>query len=254
MSINKHEGRFEKIPLTETVEQVKNMYVEAAEKYLDEDDALRKIIIDFYSTREETEKELLNYLGKKNNDEIDEYLNAIKDFTDDQTRFVEKMEKMHELQTVHGRRREYNSVDRVASDEEYELGVYADVIEAQVREAVFDLHKKGYVTFQSGFRENSDRDQFMDFRNSNLVIPDKIIEKLKEVSVEIKIEYFDDRTTLTLHPISDKAIRLSEWKEIWNMLVTDLPPADSALAPKAKLVREHSLFREQQDNLRASLN
>lgn len=253
MLINKHEDRLEKISLTETVEQVKSMYVEAAEKYLDEDDALRKTIIDFYSIREETGKELLNYLGKKNKDEIDEYLNLVKDFTEDQTRFIEKIEKLNELQTVHGRRREYSSADRVASDEEYELGVYADVIEVQVREAVFDLNRKGYVTFQSGFREKSDRDQFMDFRNSNLVIPDEVIEKLKESSVEIKIEYSHNRTTLTLHPTADRAIRLSEWKEIWNTLVAGLPPADSALVPR-ETVYEHRIFREKQDKLRASLN
>ncbi len=236
--------------LKETIGRIENMYVQAVELYLEEGDPLRDRILAYYSARPETEQELLTVLGNKNEDEISDYTSAVKGFTEDPTRFIERMEKLYELHSVHERRKDFAIKDRKATDEEYELGVYADVLESQVREAVFAAHKKGYLTFQSGFREKNERDQFMDFYNKNIVIPEKVLKYLQEKSIVAKIENFDDRTTLTLHPIGNSPIRLTEWKEIWNTIAEGLPPADPETVVDMKLYNEQVDFRERQDLLR----
>lgn len=236
--------------LKESAKLISDMYIEAAENYLEVEDPLKARIINYYSTRLETEQELLHVLGKKDENEISTYIQNIRDFTADKTRFIEKMEKLYELQDVHRRRRQYLTEDRIATEEEYKLGAYADVLESQVRDAVLAAQKKGYLTFQSGFKEKNDRDQFMDFYNKNISIPKETLEYLGKRSIEVRIDNFDDRTTLTLHPTGANPIRLSEWKEIWKSLINKLPPADTENVEKMKLPLEHADFRRKQDSIR----
>ncbi|MEK7460332.1 MAG: hypothetical protein AAB628_02180 [Patescibacteria group bacterium] len=236
--------------LENSTEHIANMYVQAAERYLEEGDPLRSRIVDYYSARPETEQELLNVLGKKNEEEISKYVLDVEKFTEDQSRFIERMEKLHELQDVHRRRREYMLQDRQTTDEEYELGAYTDVLESQVREAVLGARRKGYLTFQSGFKEKSERDQFIDVYNKNIVIPEETLKYLQEHFIETRIENFDDRTTLTLHPFGNDPVRLAQWKEIWGTLIESLPPADSETVPNMKSNEEHADFRKKQDSLR----
>jgi hypothetical protein len=245
---NQHEVNIDQ--LKEYARHVADMYIQTAELYLEEGDPLRSRVVDYYSARPETEQELLNVLGKKNEGEIADYIQALKSFTEDPSRFIERMEKLYELQDVHKRRREIASQDRLATAEEYELGAYADVLESHVRDAVLAARKKGYLTFQSGFREKNERDQFVDFYNKNIVIPEETLKYLREQSIEIKIENFDDRTTLTLHPTGTNPIRLTQWKQIWDTLVESLPLADSETVSDMKLTEEHTDFRRKQDSLR----
>jgi len=236
--------------IKEVARQIADMYLEAAKNYLDEGDLLKIRIANYYSERPETEQELINVLRKINESEIYDYVLNVKEFTGDPRRFIERMEKLYELQDVHNRRRQLATHDRIATDEEYELGVYADFIESQVRDAIFTLHDKGYRTFQSGFKEKNDRDQFIDFYNKNISVPEETLKYLKEKSVEIKIESFYDRTTLTLHPTRPDAVRLTEWKEIWDTLVKSLPKADNETVSDGKPPLEHLDFRRRQDLLR----
>ncbi len=232
----------------ELVKKIIDMYVRAAERYLDEEDPLRARIISYYSERSETEQELIAVLGKKSDEGQSDYVQDVENFTENPQWFVERMEKLYELQDVHKRRREYMSEDRLATDEEYSLGVYSDTLESQVRDAVFSAYKKGYITFQSGFKEKTDRDQFMDFYNKNISIPADMLTYLQGLSIEVKVEHFDDRTTIALHPTGDGPMRLAQWKEVWDALIESLPPADSEMVPHMKLYEEHRIFQEKQDS------
>jgi len=243
---NKPETTIDK--LEESAHHIAGMYIQAAEQYLTEEDPLRSRIIAYY-TRPETEQELLNVLGK-NEKEVLAYTQNIKNITENPLRFIEQMEKLYELQDTRNRRRKLVSQDRLATDEEYKLGTYIDVLESHIRDAVIAAQRKGYLTFQSGFKEKSERDQFMDFYNKEIVIPENILKYLQGQSVEIRIENFDDRTTLSLHPKGNDPIRLGKWKEIWDTLIDSLPPANSETVPNMKLYREHSDFRKKQDSLK----
>jgi len=59
-----------------------------------------------------------------------------------------------------------------------------------------------------------------------------------------------DRTTITLHPVGSRPIRLSKWKEVWNHVIKGLPIADGEMVPNVKSYRELSFFRNKQDFLR----
>ncbi len=252
LSLNEKEIRTEQ--LRERVRQIADMYISAAGLYLDDGDPLRRRIINFYSMRPETEQELLNVLSKKNEEEITSYIQSVRNFTGSETKFIEQTEKFYELQDVHKRRKENTFFERPATDEEYKLGAYVDVLEFQVRDAVLAAQKKGYLTFQSGFREKSDRDQFMDFYNRNITITEDVIKFLEEKSIKIIVEKLDDRTTLTLHPIKDNLIRIAEWKKIWDILIAGLPTADLETIPNMKSYEEHTNFRNRQDSLRKQKN
>jgi len=236
--------------LSESVENITNMYIQAAENFLEEGDSLRNRINDFYSKRSETKQELLHFLEEKNEEEVSTCLKGVKNLTEDATKFIERMERLYEIQDVYASRRELEVQDRLATDEEYELGVYVDFLASQVREAVLIARKKGCVTFQSGFREKTERDQFIDFHNRNIVIPEKVLMYFHESSIEIKVETFEDRTTITLHPVGSQPIRLNKWKEVWNHVIEGLPMADGEIVPNAKSYRELSFFRNKQDFLR----
>jgi hypothetical protein len=238
------------LQLKEFAKQVADLYVQAAGSYLSEDDPLRNRILDYYSNRPETEEELLTYLGKKNEQEIADYIKAVELFTKDPVRFIEKTEKLYELQDVHSRRGESQKSTRLATDEEYELGAYVDVLEWQVKDSVLVLQKKGYVTFQSGFRENNERDQFMDFYNKNVNFPSDAVDYLNKKQIEINVEHHDDRTTICLHVTGNQVVRLREWKEIWDYITNTLPQADKDMVDKINITGEHSDFRLKQDVLR----
>jgi vacuolar-type H+-ATPase subunit I/STV1 len=238
------------VDIKESITQVANMYIQAAEQYLDEHDSLRDRIVNYYSNRAETQQELQHFLEKKDEEGISTYLQAVEMFTHDPTRFIEQMEKLYELSDTRTRRRKLATEDRIASEEEYKLGAYVDVLESQVRDAVLAAQRKGYRTFQSGFTEKSERGQFMDFYNKNIEVPQQFLEYLRGLSIEARIENFKDRTTLTLHPIGPKPIRLAQWKEIWDIVIASLPQADGKMVENIKTTGEHRVFRKNQDSLR----
>lgn len=240
--------------LKELAGVVARLYVQAAEQCLEEGDSLRDRIVRYYTARSETEQELANVLKAKNTQEVAEYVEAVKMLVEDPVRFIEHMEKIYELQDVRSRRRDLQLHPHIASEEEYGMGAYADVLEQQVRDAVLVARKKGYLTFQSGFQEKSERNQFMDFYNKNVVIPPGVREYLQKKSIEVDVKNFDDRTTIVLRPVArDHVVRLSEWKEIWDYVVDALPQADTGIVDNRKTYGEHAHFRIEQDALRKAL-
>lgn len=238
------------IELKELAGRISDLYIQAAETHLPEGDPLRDRILDYYLNRSETENELLVFLENRSEEVISNYIENLEHLNRDGDRFIEQMEKIYELQDVHTRRRESQNSSRLASDEEYELGAYVDVLETQVKDAVLVLQKKGYKTFQSGFREKNPRDQFMDFYNKKIDFPKDLALYLKHKGIDLEIDHYHDRTTLYLHPKRHQAIRLSKWKEIWDHIADSLPQADGEMLEGLRVSGEHQDFRRKQDALR----
>ena len=235
--------------LKEVVPQITDLFIQAAERHLDKEDPLRSRIIRYYS-RPSTKQELFHFLAQRNQEEILSYRDAVRQSANNASTFVERMEKLYELQDTRNRRRELATFSRPATDDEYKLGAYADVLESQVRDAVLAAQKKGYRTFQSGFSEKSDRDQFMDFYNRHLTIPESALNYARARSIQVTVEMLNDRTTLTLHPVGKDPIRLTEWKEIWDTFIQLLPLASPEMVPSMHPTGEHATFRKAQDGLR----
>jgi len=244
----------EKEPIEEAVDRLRDLYVQASLRFLERDDPLRDRIIDYYCDRPQTHDEFVSVVKNKG-DRLDEYISSVESFTNDETQFVEKMQKFFQLRDTRADRRRLDENPPLTTDDEYELGVYADALEPQVRDAVFLAHRKGYKTFQSGFAERSDRNQFLDVYNRNVFISDDTRRNIFEkYFVKIKVENFNDRTTITLIPETSDPVRLTEWKTIWDDLVSQLPEADPELVADQKITGEHNEFRKIQDKLRAELN
>lgn len=235
--------------IEESIERIKNACVQAAEQYLENGDVLKEKIIDYYANRPETDEELRTILGKYEGDNRESYVQSYEEYANNETAFIENMERFFDHVVMYKREKELAVKPEVATEQEYELGEYLDLIEPQVRDAVVNMQKKGYKTFQSGFSEKNRRDQFFDFYNANVEIPEVFIEKLKEKSIEVKVEKQDDRTTVTFHPTTAGAVRLAEWKEIMDAFVEALPDADEEMVPNIKKYSNHTNFRAMQDLL-----
>lgn len=97
-------------------------------------------------------------------------------------------------------------------------GVYLEVIEPQVRQAVVDLSNKGYVTFESGFYgENIQKIGFTSAQLKEYQPPAELIAKLKEKKVELIIK--PDSIVL----VCNAKYNLNEIKKIWDQVISDLP-------------------------------
>lgn len=103
-------------------------------------------------------------------------------------------------------------------EEENVIEVYREQIEPQVRRAVFDLVKKGYRTFSSGFwgMEN----QSITFKEKyfeDLAFSEKLISHLESRGVGLR--------TLSNAIILDlkKKLTIEELGEIWNSIVVEIP-------------------------------
>lgn len=69
--------------------------------------------------------------------------------------------------------------------EEAELGIYEEELEPQVREAVFELNRKGYKTDSSGFNGTDTQHQYIE---GNFLIDDETKQRLAMMGVEVKTE------------------------------------------------------------------
>lgn len=239
--------------IEKSINRIKNSCVQAAERYFEDGDPLKDKIIEYYAHRPETDDELKTILGKLNDEDRDSYVKLYEDYINNQTRFTEQMERFFDHVSMFKRKKELIANPEVATDQEYELGTYFDFLEPQVRDAVREMQKKGYMTFRSGFEEDRNkRGQFFDFYDKNIDIPEAFIERLKEKSIEVKVDQFYDRTTVTFHPATADAIRLSEWKDILTDFAESLPSADKEMAPKMTRSESYRDFRDMQDKLKSS--
>ncbi len=232
-------------------EKVQNLYIGLAEKYLPEKDPLRAQIISFYSDSGRLQSELQNVFSGLTRREIDAQIESAVQKLEDRTFFIEHYQKIFERTNVRNGIQQRTQEDPIATEEEYELGIYKEGLEAQVREACFSLEKKGYKTFESGFREkDGDRDQYIGMYNKEIAIPDSVTAYFAEKGFTLSVIQQDDRTQINIHPERADAVTLAEWKQIWNELAEKLPNVTGEDFNTVKKYSLHTEFRERQDALK----
>lgn len=243
------QNKNEKEDFSRQVEYIKEMYKTAAQKFLSQNPELQSKVTDFFVDRLDVNKELTYLLENKTDQEREEYMDWLESVLNDENEFQSRMEMIFERKNIQEKYSELNQSTKIATEEEYEMGVFIELLEDQVREAVVEANKKGYKTFQSGFSEKDPKNQFMDVYNKNISIPEELIKTLEEKGVDVSVENFDDRTTITLHP-TKQTFKMAEWKEIWNSFIQNLPEADKEMVENYKEPGLHKDFRNKQDALR----
>jgi len=248
-NIEQKEELEKKENFSDQVEQIKTLYKTAAETFLSEYPELKSQVLNFFVERPGLNTELTYLLEHKTEDERNEYMGWLESVTSDSREFQSRIEMIFERMNTQEKYRELNLSNKIATQEEYEMGVFSELLEEQVRDAMLEANKKGYKTFQSGFSEKNPKDQFMDVYNKNIEIPEELITELEKKGIQISVENFKDRTTVTLHP-EDKTFTISEWKDIWNYFVANLPQANEVLVDDFEEPRLHKDFRRKQDILK----
>lgn len=236
---------------TKNINDIKQAYLNFLDKNLKPNDPLRDKILEYFIQRKDTDSEYNFILKKLNQEERDSFaVNLNSELESDPGFFISKMERFFSVQSIYEKEKNLNQNPRIATKEEYDLGAYGEFFEPQVRDAVFSLNSKGYKTFQSGYSESNSKKQFIDFYNKNIVIPESLKNELIKKGINIEIENFDDRTTLSLAPIKNSnIIRQDEWTEIWNLVSNYMPAADSEMVKDPGETILHKNFRNTQDLL-----
>lgn len=245
-------SNIERLDLGKVTEKVKNLYLELANTHLNDGDPLKEKIVSYYSDTPRLQKELAVVFKGLTGQEINSKIEEVAEKLSDKTLFVEHYQKIFErIDTKHNMLRRMQE-NPEATDEEYELGTYKEGVEQQVRDACFALNRKGYKTFESGFREkDGDRDQYIGMYNYNVELPASLIESFKEKQFDISIIREDDRTVINIHPERAEPVTLTEWKQLWDELAERLPVASPEDFSGVKAYKLHTEFREKQDALRA---
>jgi hypothetical protein len=134
-----------------------------------------------------------------------------------------------------------------ASDEEFDLGCYREDLEPQVRDVVFKLYKKGYVSIESGFTGLSPgqyigftKEYFHEYHPS-----DSLVEKLTSFGVQLDVEpsRIEYRQT--------RILSVEELTQIWGMIEEDLSESGESIIESDVASGEH--FRESQRKLRKAV-
>lgn len=240
----------EELDINRVVEKEQNLHLQFARQYLPEGDWLREQIIDYYSDTKRIKEELANVYEGMSQSQALKKIEQKEDKYSDRREFVEKFQKF--FGKINKRRREQRRAEEqpLATEREYELGVYKDALEKQVQDAVFTLFDKGYKTFESGFRENTKRDQYIGMYNKKAEVPETLREDFKRKGFEISEEHLEDRTIIQIHPLKDESVRLCEWKQLWNEFADRMPEAPEEDLSETKYYTFHQKFRERQDKLR----
>jgi hypothetical protein len=71
------------------------------------------------------------------------------------------------------------------TEEENRFGCFIEMLEPQVREAVFELNRRGYQTFMSGFNGRSPEEQFINL-NEGFEFPTEINKSLEDIGVYVR--------------------------------------------------------------------
>jgi hypothetical protein len=236
--------------IRQVVERVCDIYREAAQKYLLEGSQLMADILEYYSDYDRLNTELSNVFRGCSQEEIDSRLNKLTTLFEDKTFFVESMQKFFERRSSFKRTAQRKEENPIATEEEYEAGTYFESIERQVVEAVFALRRKGYNTFESGFKEKSVRNQYIGMYNLQVSVPQDLIEYFKTEGFEITLDRLGDRTIISIQPTGVEAVTLDEWKEIWNEFANRMPEAAEENLNRTKTYTMFTSFRKEQDRLR----
>jgi hypothetical protein len=231
--------------------KIQKLYIGLANEYLGDENILKKRIIDFYSDSDRLQGELQVVFKDLDEQGINKKIEEVKENFKDKTFFIEYHDKIFERIAVFQGIRKRMIEEPIATEEEYELGVYKEGLESQVRDAVCALHKKGYKTFESGFREKKDnRDQYIGMYNKKVSLPSSVINYFKEKQFTISVIKESDRTVINIHPENDNAVTVEDWKVIWDDLADKLPVAEEEDFDDVKIYGLHKRFRDRQNTLR----
>ena len=252
---NKTTDKTEEEKIKNITENVSRLYINLANKHLDDKNPLKEKIINFYSNFDRLQNELKFVFKNLNEEEINLKIKETEEKLNDKTFFIEHYQKIFERTKVFNGIKNRIIENPLATKEEYDLGVYKEGLEDQVEEACFSLQKKGYKTFESGFREKEgNRDQYLGMYNKNINIQKSVIDYFKEKQFEISVIRQEDRTIINIHPENPEAVTIEEWKTIWDELSEKLPVAEEEDFSKSKKYLLHTSFRERQDKLKEDKN
>ncbi|QQR65296.1 hypothetical protein IPH92_01805 [Candidatus Kaiserbacteria bacterium] len=201
-----HEETISKEEMGEIIVEIKKTYEGVVNEILDDGDPLKEKILEYFVNRADVDDEYTYILSNLSDTEKKQYPDSLRNSLSDSGAFINKMERYFSTQAIHESEKQLKEQPRTATPEEYEIGAYADFLEPQVKDAVFALQSKGYKTFQSGYSEKDPKNQFIDFYNADVLIPGDVVEVLRSKGLEVLVENFDDRTTVTLHPTDTKSI------------------------------------------------
>lgn len=150
-----------------------------------------------------------------------------------------------------------------ASDEEYRAGTYKESIESQVRDAVFELRKKGYSTMESGFRDLVTGSQYIGINREVGIDSQTITESInknlnkenKLILSKILVKNSDNRVQIVLFP-KIRTMPLNVWKLVWDDVASCIPVIDDSLRKKENSDNgeQGRDFREAQDKIKEGKN
>lgn len=238
------------INIDQIVEKEQDLHIQLAKEYLPEGDWLREQIIDYYSDTERLKEELANVYEGMSEKEASERIEKKRYTYSNKKEFIERFQKLFEKIKRRRREQRRSEEEPLATEREYELGVYKDALERQVQDAVFKLFDKGYKTFESGFRENTKRDQYIGMYNKKAEVPEELKEGFKQKGFKISEKYHEDRTIIQIHPLTNASVRLDEWKKLWDEFAERMPEAPEEDLSDTKEYTFHREFRDRQDKLR----
>lgn len=128
-----------------------------------------------------------------------------------------------------------------ASDEELNAGVYREMIEPHVRDAVFRLREKGYGTKSSGFSiENRQTILFDAPYFSTISVPSSVCAELEAEGVTIEIEP-EKISLLFKNPTT-----IEQMKTVWDRIEESLPDRGAPALPT--MTGAAIQFREKQND------
>lgn len=116
---------------------------------------------------------------------------------------------------------------------EYKLGVFIEMLEPQVKQAVLEMNKKGYSTDISGFMDNPSEQMI----EGDFSLDDATVRKLRKVGVLVEVT----ASSYTKLQFSTPDADIQKIKRKWNTIVSLLPSknhnADPSMTRKAREFR-----------------
>lgn len=146
----------------------------------------------------------------------------------------------------------------IATEEEYRLGRWKELLESQVRGAVLELEKRGYQPYASGFDDLAEGSQSIWFNKTSSVnvgqIDDVLHMKISEqiASKIFQLSIIDDEDTFKIEIIpKDRALSLNEWKIVWDNIAPLVPELEQGEgSDKIFNGTQGDDFREAQDKVK----
>lgn len=165
-------------------------------------------------------------------------------FTPDEVRLFSYFAKLRQktLDEMHPQIEARRKNHPIATKDELNMGAYQESIEPQVRPAVFDLRKKGYATYGSGFSGFDSQEIYFEKKYlKNFQLPAQMVDESRNKGVIIEIKA--DRIKL----IFKKEFNQEEIKALWQEVQSYFPDLGEP-SPPCQLKQAIS-FRERQKGL-----